>query len=75
MRSNKPKTIEISVVRGRTELPAYLSLFQRHFEKSIPTTAALAATVNAPIDQLGLLMPVDLLDGIVSIEVEYRRGA
>lgn len=75
MRSNKPRTIEISAVRERAELPAYLGLFHRHFEKAIPTVATPEATVNAPVDQLGLLLPPDLIEGIEEISITYRKEA
>ncbi len=74
MRSTKPGTVEISVVKGKGALPTFLLLFQRHFEKACPAVASpTSATLIAPVDHLGLLIPPNLLDEIDSIEVLYRR--
>lgn len=76
VRSHRPKIIEVSAIRGKGAIPAFLPLFQRHFEKSNPTVASTKeATVIAPLDLLSMIAPADLIKSIESIEVTYRRPA
>jgi hypothetical protein len=67
--------IEISVVRGKGELPGFLGLFHRHFQKAIPATTGTQAKLIAPLDLLDMMVPSNLLANIESIEIHYDRGS
>jgi hypothetical protein len=74
-RSLSTPTIEIQKVRGNgADLPVFLSIAQRHFEKAIPTVGSGRATLTIPTDLLNVLLPGPLLDTIESIEVTYARA-
>jgi hypothetical protein len=67
--------VEISVVRGKGELPGFLGLFHRHFQKAIPATTGQQAKLIAPLDLLDMMVPSNLLSNIESIEIHYDRGS
>jgi hypothetical protein len=75
LRAKRPYTIDISKIRG-SELPAFLGLIHRHFEKAKPVVASVkTATVNASVDLLDMVVPPDILATIDSVEIHYDKGA
>lgn len=69
------KEIQIKKVIGvGADLPPFLGLAHRHFEKAadLPKGATYAA-LTIPVDLLGMIAPADLLDKIEGVEVVYRR--
>lgn len=73
LRSAK-SVIEIEKVRTSGEMPPFLGVVQRHFEKAKPAIPpGVTVHLNAPVDMLGFLIPQALLDTVESVEVVYRR--
>lgn len=75
---SRAKEMVVDVFKVRTgstsELPAFIGLFHRHFQKSMPTVASdREATVTAPVDLLDLMMPESLLKDVESVEVHYKK--
>ena len=77
MRSTRPRTVEVTMVRGVGEVPPFLGLFHRHFEKVKPATLdAKKGTFVAPVDLLTLINPrTSILNSIEEITVTYEKGA
>lgn len=75
MRSAAPKEVNIIKVIGNGELPGFIPLVHRHFQKAKPFVAsATSATVIASTDLLDLIVPEKLLSQIESVEVVYEKG-
>jgi hypothetical protein len=75
-RSLNPKRIDISKVRDRTEIPGFVSLGHRHFEKANPAVkSSTSATINMPVDLLEKMCPSELTESIESIDIVYRKEA
>lgn len=73
MRSSNPRTVEVYKTVSAGCMPPMLGLFHRHFQKSLPTTGEKEATIVAPVDLLDLLVPPEILNGIESIEIVYKK--
>lgn len=73
-RSSKPPVVEITKVIG-SELPPFLPLLHRHFQKSLPyvPSGAMTSTLVANVDLLDLLVPQPILESIESIEIVYDK--
>jgi hypothetical protein len=71
----KPKVYEINVtkVEGVGALPPFLGVCVRHFQKSKPlVTSEKEATLVAPLDLLGMILPTVMMDPIDSLEIVFR---
>lgn len=74
LRSNKPKVIVVKKVRTLGEMPPFLGVIHRHFEKARPPVANLKeAKLVAPTDLLEHVFPPDSLRDIDSIEILYHK--
>ena len=70
----KPRIVEIFKVRGQGDLPIFLGLCHRHFEKALPSGSdAKRLTITAPIDLLDIIAPQYLLDHIEELSIVYER--
>lgn len=70
----KQKVVEITQVKGSAELPPFIPLAHRHFQKSLPFVAdTRAAKLNINVDLLDLLLPARLLNEIEEITIEYQK--
>jgi hypothetical protein len=75
-RSLNTKTIEISKVRDRATLPAFVGLCHRHLEKSMPALKSdKQATVTVPVDLLNMIVPEELLAGVEGLDLVYKKDA
>lgn len=76
LRSNKPKVVTVKKVKGQGEMPPFLGLIHRHFEKAKPAVGNVRdALIVAPTDLLEHVFPGDTLSNIESIEIRYHKGA
>jgi hypothetical protein len=74
LRSKKTPVIEIQKVRTTGEMPLFLGVLQRHWEKSKPAIAdPKKATLVAPIEMLDFLVPQALLANFESVEILYEK--
>jgi hypothetical protein len=67
--------IEIQKVKGVGEMPPFLGVIQRHFEKAIPISSGTGATLTAPLEMLEFLIPAALVNAIESVAIIYKKGA
>ncbi len=69
------RTIEVQKVRSAGEMPIFLGVIQRHYEKSKPAVAdpAKPTTLVAPLEMLDFLCPQTLIEGIEAIEITYHK--
>lgn len=55
-------------------MPPHVELAQRHFEKEAPPVSdKLYSTLIAPVDLLGKVFPPEMIEGIESFEMVYKR--
>jgi hypothetical protein len=71
----KVPTIEITKVKGQGEMPPFLGVCHRHFEKAMPACGVTQATLTAPLEMLEFLIPAALVNAIESVEILYKKGA
>lgn len=70
----KELRVEVLKVRDTGQIPPYIPLIHRHFQKACPALANRDyAQVTAPVDLLSLMMPEWMIDHIESIEVTYKK--
>lgn len=74
MRSSNKQTVSIQKIIQQGDLPGFLPLIHRHFQKANPATASNQdAIVNAPVDLLEKILPPPLLTTIDAVEVHYKK--
>lgn len=75
--SAKRHTVTVRKVRQLGDMPPFLGVVHRHFEKARPEIPAALKEVslNAPLDMMDFLLPNALLAGVESIEIIYKRSA
>jgi hypothetical protein len=74
--AQKPLTIEVEKVRNNGELPPFLGVLQRHFEKAKPVTGPApkqATHLTAPLEMLDFLVPAILIGSLESVEIVYQK--
>ena len=78
----KPREIRVDKMMGsgltNSTLPSYIDVGQRHFEKEKPIGlgdhgAAGVRIYTLPVDLLALTLPADMVEGIESVEMVYRK--
>lgn len=83
----KPPKNLILIEKNRAfgDVPAYIGLAHRHFEKEMPLGAIIKdrgngsslterGTYLAPVDLAAMVLPVEYVEQIDSIELEYERN-
>ena len=66
-------TINITKAKNIGELPPFLGLAQRHFEKAMPACGDLRATLTIPLDMLDMLVPQALMNALEEVQVVYEK--
>jgi len=78
----KPREIRVDKMMGagltNSTLPSYLDVGQRHFEKEKPIGFGEYGvedrrSFTLPVDLLALTLPTELVEGIESVEMVYRK--
>lgn len=69
------RTIEVQKVRSAGEMPIFLGVIQRHYEKAKPAVEdpTKPTTLVAPLEMLDFLCPAALIEGIEAIEIVYQK--
>jgi hypothetical protein len=74
MRSDKPKVIEVTKLIGQGELPGFIPLAHRHFQKALPHVSNnKKVTLTVATDLLDMVVPERILNQISSVEIEYEK--
>lgn len=74
-RSTAPREVIVLKTAGEGELPPFIPLFHRHFQKAKPFVGdRTRATLVANVDLLDLLVPESFLNKIESIEIVYQKA-
>ena len=69
------RAINIQKVRNIGEMPPFLGVAQRHFEKAIPVSGEVKkATLTIPLDMLDMLVPQALMNALEEVQVVYEKG-
>jgi hypothetical protein len=69
-------TIEVRKNRNAGEMPPFLGVIHRHFEKAIPISGSTnKVTLIAPLEMLEFLIPQALVNGIESVQIVYEKAA
>lgn len=79
MRSNKPKEIVVVVnpyLGGHGKrFPNYIQFMHRHLEKEggAATLGPHGSTYYAPVDLMGMSVPITQVDQVVEVQLVYRK--